>query len=69
MRNDGHEAHEKHGFWGLVLGGRLVGFLEFLSSFFGVDSFILSCELALDRLDEGGLLVWTGQGYHKTSGA
>lgn len=33
MRNDGHEVHEKHGFWDLVLGGRRVGFLEFLSSF------------------------------------
>lgn len=71
MRNDGHEVHEKHGLWGLVLGGGPVGFLEFLGSlfFFGVDSFILSCELALDGLDEGGLLVWTGQGYHKTLGA
>lgn len=40
----------------------VVGWLGFLSSFFfffGVDSFILSCDLALDGLDEG--VRWYGQ--------
>lgn len=45
--------------------------LDFFFSFlFGVDSFILSCIVALDELelDEGVMAVWTRQGYHKTLG-
>lgn len=59
MRNDGHEVHEKHGFWGLVLSGRLVGFLEFLSSFLASVPSSYHASLLLIGLMKG--VCWYGQ--------
>lgn len=59
MRNDGHEVHEKHGFWGLVLGGRLVGLLEFFFFWFLASIPSSYASLLLMSLMKG--VCWYGQ--------